>query len=156
MRKAITLMFLVFFALIGIGENAVADEKSQVTYEKNVKPIIAARCFSCHGSDAPTVGDFKKDKEGFKKKMKGPRMDSYENLILFVKGEDAGALMRRVDDGKSKPDGKPGNMYVWLGKTESERAENLSLMKKWVGHWTLKRKGELSEEELKKIKAPEK
>ena len=156
MRTAITLMFLGCFVLIGMAGNAGADEKSQVTYEKEVKPIIAARCLSCHGSDAPTVSDFKKDKEGFKKKMKGPRMESYANLILFVKGEDAGALMRRLDDGKNKPDGKPGNMYVWLGKTEPERAENLSTMKKWVGEWTLKRKGEMTEEELKKIKAPEK
>jgi mono/diheme cytochrome c family protein len=156
MRKAVTLMFLGFFVLIGMGGNAAADEKSQVTYEKNVKPIVAARCVSCHGSDAPTLKEFEKDKEGFKKKMKGPRMDTYENLIIFVRGDEAGALMRRLDDGKKKTDGKPGNMYVWLGKTEPERAENLSLMKKWVGEWTLKRKKEMTEEERKAIKAPEK
>ena len=83
-------------------------------------------------------------------------MDSYENLIVFVKGGDAGALMRRLDDGKNKTDGKPGNMYLWLGKTEPERAENLSIIKKWVGEWTLKRKEEMTEEETKAIKAPEK
>ena len=156
MRKAITLMFLGSVVLIGLAGNAAADEKSQVTYEKNVKPIIAARCPSCHGSDAPAISEFKKDKEGFKKKMKGPRMDSYETLIIFVRGDESGALMRRLDDGKKKADGKPGNMYVWLGKTDSERAENLSLMKKWVGGWTLKRKEEMTEEEKKAIKAPEK
>ncbi len=156
MRRAITLMFLGCFVLIGLAGNAAADEKDQVTYEKNVKPVIAARCLSCHGSDAPVLSEFKKDEEGFKKKRRGPRMDSYENLVLFVKGDDAGALMRRLDDGKNKTDGKPGNMYVWLGKTDSERAENLSLMKKWVGGWTLKRKKEMTEDELKAIKASEK
>lgn len=156
MRKAITLMFLGCFVLVGLAGNAAADEKKRVTYEKDVKPIIGTKCLSCHGSDAPVVSEFKKDKEGFKKKMKGPRMDSYANLIIFVKGDDAGALMRRLDDGKKKTDGKPGNMYVWLGKTDSERAENLSIMKKWVGEWTLKRKGEMTEEELKEIKVPEK
>ena len=156
MRKAITLMFLGSFVLIGLAGNAAADEKNQVTYEKNVKPVVAARCLSCHGSDAPTITEYKKDKEGFKKKMKGPRMDSYENLILFVKGDEAGALMRRLDDGKKKTDGKPGNMYLWLGKTEPERAENLSIIKKWVGEWTLKRKEEMTEEERKAVKAPEK
>lgn len=156
MRKAITLMFLGFFVLIGIAGNGAADEKKEVTYEKDVKSIIGTRCLSCHGSNAPTTSEFKKDKEGFKKKMKGPRMDSYENLIIFVKGDDAGALMRRLDDGKKQADGKPGNMYVWLGKTDSERAENLKIIKKWVGEWTLKRKKEMTEDELKDIKAPEK
>jgi mono/diheme cytochrome c family protein len=156
MRKAIALMFLGCFVLIGLAGNGAADEKKGVTYEKDVKAIIAARCLSCHGSNAPTINEFEKDKEGFKKKMKGPRMDSYENLIIFVRGDEAGALMRRLDDGKKKADGKAGNMYVWLGKTEPDRAENLSIMKKWVGEWTLKRKKEMTEEERKAIKAPEK
>ena len=83
-------------------------------------------------------------------------MDTYENLMVFVNGKDTGALMRRLDDGKKTPNGKPGNMYLWVGKTDSERVENLSIIKKWVGHWTLKRKHEMTEEEIKLIKAPEK
>ena len=43
--------------------------------------------------------------------LKGPKMDSYKNLIIMVNGTDSGALMRRLDDGKSAKDGKPGNMY---------------------------------------------
>jgi len=51
---------------------AMAGEKGLATYEKDVKPIIAKRCVSCHGSNAPAIEEFDKDKEGFKKQNKGP------------------------------------------------------------------------------------
>ncbi len=127
-----------------------------VTYEKDIKTIIANRCIACHGPQSPTMEEFDKDKEGYAKKMKGPRYDSYKNLIVVVKGSDAGALMRRLDDGKNTKDGKAGNMYAYLGSTDAERKANLETFRKWVGNWTLKRKKELSKEELEAIKAPEK
>ena len=83
-------------------------------------------------------------------------MDTYANLMILVNGSDTGALMRRLDDGKSKQDRKPGNMYHHLGKTEAERMENLSTIKQWIGGWTLKRKAEITSDELKAIKALEK
>ena len=134
----------------------MADGKKAVTYEKDVKKIVSAGCLSCHGSDSPAIGEFMKDKEGFKQKMKGPRMDTYENLIIFISGKDAGALMRRLDDGKNTKDGNPGNMFKHLGKTDPERAMNLEIIKKWIGGWTLKRKTEMTESDLKAIKAREK
>ena len=134
----------------------MADEKKAVTYEKDVKKIVSAGCLSCHGSDSPAIGEFMKDKEGFKQKMKGPRMDTYENLMIFISGKDAGALMRRLDDGKNTKDGNPGNMFKHLGKTDPERAMNLEIIKKWIGGWTLKRKTEMTESDLKAIKAREK
>ena len=134
----------------------MADGKKAVTYEKDVKKIVSAGCLSCHGSDSPAIGEFMKDKEGFKQKMKGPRMDTYENLIIFISGKDAGALMRRLDDGKNTKDGNPGNMFEHLGKTDPERAMNLEIIKKWIGGWTLKRKTEMTESDLKAIKAREK
>lgn len=143
----------LFLSLIVVVGYSVAAEKSAVTYEKNVKQIMSEKCLSCHGSDSPTIDEFKKDKEGFKKKMKGPRMDTYENLMIFVDGKDAGALMRRLDDGKNTKDGKSGNMHQYLGKTDSERAAMLEIIKKWVGGWTLKKKTEMTEEDLKAIKA---
>lgn len=135
---------------------ALAAGKDGVTYEKDVKKIISERCLSCHGSDAPTMEAFKKDEEGFKKAMKGPRLDTYANLMVMVNGSDTGALMRRLDDGKSTKDGKPGNMYKNLGGTEGQRVENLKVIKDWVGGWTLKRKKDISADELKAIKALEK
>ncbi len=125
-----------------------------VTYEKDIKGIIANRCIACHGSESPTMEEFGRDKEGFKKKMKGPRLDTYEHLMVVVKGSDAGALMRRLDDGKNTKDGKPGNMHTYLGSTDAERSANLEILKKWIGNWSLKRKKELSPSEIEAIKAP--
>ena len=147
-------IFIAAFVIMVTGVPVFPGET--VTYEKDIKGIIAKRCIFCHGPNSPTMEEFDRDKEGYKKKMKGPRLDSYGNLMVVVKGSDAGALMRRLDDGKNTKDGKPGNMYARLGSTDAERSANLETFKKWVGNWTLKRKKELGKEELEAIKAPEK
>lgn len=133
-----------------------AASAQSVTYENTVKKIIAERCAACHISGAPSMAEFQANKATWEKKFKGPKMDNYANLIVMVKGTDAGALMRRLDDGKNTKDGKPGNMYNYLGKDDRERAERLQKVKQWVGSWSLKRRNELSDEELKAITAPEK
>ena len=147
-------IFIAAFMIMVIAVPVSAGEA--VTYEKDIKGIVAKQCFPCHGSDAPAMEEFKKDQDGYKKKMKGPRADTYGALMVMVKGSDAGALMRRLDDGKNTKDGKPGNMHAYLGGTDAERSANLETFKKWVGSWSLKRKKELSEQELEAIKAPEK
>lgn len=148
-----SFMLVAAWALAAVTGSAAAQS---VTYENTVKKILAGQCMGCHGNGAPTLAEFDKDKEGWKKKMKGPRFDSYANLMILVKGSDAGALMRRLDDGKNTKDGKPGNMYVWLGGSDAERAQRLDVMKKWVGNWSLKRRKELTEGELRSIIAAEK
>ena len=129
--------------------------RAQVTYQKEIRPLFDSKCSMCHGPKSALVDDFKKEKEKYTKENKGPRMDSYPLLLEFVKGKDAGAIMRRLDNGKSKTDGKPGNMYPYLGKDEEERQKNLKIFKEWVGSWNLKRRNELSEEEIQKIIAPQ-
>ena len=151
--KRTTHMLIAAGALAAFSGAAAAQS---VTYENGVKKILAERCMGCHGKGAPTLAEFDKDKEGWKKKMKGPRMDDYDSLVILVKGSDAGAFMRRLDDGKNTKDGKPGNMYNFLGKNADERAQRLETMKKWVGNWSLKRRNELSDGELAKIIAAEK
>ena len=146
---------VVFWTVFAAGP-AIAAGKGEATYEKDVKKIISAHCLSCHGSDAPAMAAYKKDQEGFKKAMKGPRMDTYANLMVMVNGSDTGALMRRLDDGTSTKDGKPGNMYSYLGSSKDEQAANLKVIKDWIGGWTLKRKKDITEAELKAIKALEK
>lgn len=146
-----TGVVLTLFAAV-----AVTEGKNERTYDRDIKKIISERCLACHGSDAPTLEAFKKDEKGFKSRQKGPRMDTYANLMVFVNGEDTGALMRRLDDGKNTKDGKPGNMHEWLGTTEQEKAANLKAIKDWIGGWTLKRKREITAEELKAIRALEK
>ncbi len=82
-------------------------------------------------------------------------MDTYENLMIFVNGPDTGALMRRLDDGTHTKKGKPGNMYEMLGEDPAERAANLTIFKRWVGGWTLKRASFITDAERAAIRAPQ-
>lgn len=75
-------------------------------------------------------------------------MDSYTHLVFFVAWPDTGAIMRRLDDGQNTKDGKPGNMYKYLGDTEQERQKHLAIFKSWIGSWTLKRWFEVTKEEI--------
>ncbi|MDP1989505.1 MAG: hypothetical protein Q8K00_00675 [Syntrophales bacterium] len=137
MGKMLKIVMIFVSAMVFLTGYALAAGADAVTYEKDIKKIISAQCQACHGSDAPTMTEFKKEEEKFKKAMKGPRADTYANLMVMVNGSDTGALMRRLDDGKNTTNGKPGNMYVYLGGTDEEKAKNLEMTKKWIGGWTL-------------------
>ena len=131
-----------------------------VTYRKDIKPLVEARCAGCHGQSAPTLAEFQLDQKKYTTAMKGPRIDSYADLIMLIGWPDTGAIMRRLDDGKSPgAGGKPGNMYPHLGSSEDERQKNLALFKAWVGNgaWVLNRfdaRGDvpgITKEQLEKI-----
>lgn len=145
---AIALLVLSVSLVPGL---AAADT---VTYENGISQLIKDRCSECHGSDAPTMAEFKADQEKYKKDKLGPRMDSYDSLMVMVNGSDTGAVMRRLDDGTNTKDGKPGNMYKQLGKEDAERAANLARFKNWIGGWSLKKAAEIGEDERKAILAP--
>lgn len=146
------IVFGITAALAGCSSQPTATER--VTYENTIRPLIAQRCLDCHGDDAPTMEEFKKDRERYEKDKLGPRMDSYEALMVMVNGSDTGAIMRRLDDGANTKDGKPGNMYKRLAKEDDLRAERLALFKRWVGSWNLKRAKDITDEEKKAVLAP--
>jgi hypothetical protein len=133
---------------------------ADVTYRGEIRPLLKAQCDECHGNDAPQLAEFKTNEEKFKKEKLGPRTTTYGDLIALVGWPDTGALMRRLDDGKSSADGKPGNMYKQLGENETERQKNLAVFKAWVGEgaWKLNRwekRGEvaaITKEEVDKLK----
>ena len=131
-----------------------------VTYRKDIRPIFDSKCAGCHGAGAPSLADFQLDQKKYTAAMKGPRMDTYADLVMLVGWPDTGAIMRRLDDGKSEhAGGKPGNMYMFLGGTEEERQQNLQTFKAWVGPgaWNLNRfkaRGKvpgITKEQLEKI-----
>ncbi len=126
-------MLRIIVGLFLVAGVSVASWAQDVTYRKHIRPLWEQKCVACHGAGSPYLGEFEEDKKKFEAMMKGPRMDTYADLISFVGWPDSGALMRRLDDGKSVPGGKPGNMYQYLGATDEERAKNLNLLKQWVG-----------------------
>lgn len=143
--------------LVLTSAQALADD---VTYRKDIRPLWEAKCSACHGAASPYLGEFLENQDKYVKMMKGPRMDTYADLIFFIGWPDTGAIMRRLDDGRNTKDGKPGNMYQYLGTSDEERKKNHALFKKWVGEdaWTHKRwdkKGDMpgvSKEELEQMK----
>ena len=147
-------MIMAGIATVMAGCSSAPTATTKVTYENTIRQLVDKRCSECHGNDAPSMVDFKKDEEGFKAKKLGPRMDTYENLMVMVNGSDTGAVMRRLDDGANTKDGKPGNMYQKLGKDDAERAANLALFKRWMGSWNLKRAKDITDDERKLVLAP--
>ena len=133
---------------------------ADVSYRKDILPLWKARCATCHGAHSPYLGDFLENETKYRQAMKGPRMDTYADLIFFVGWPDTGAIMRRLDDGSNTADRKPGNMYPYLGATDEERQANLKVFKAWVSEegWTLKRwdkRGDVpgvTKEEMNKMK----
>jgi hypothetical protein len=138
--------------IIGLGTVAfvwsVQVEAAQVTWQKDIKPIFDKQCAGCHGSNSPDFEEFNRDKKKWTDKSTGMRMDSYGALISFVGWPESGAIMRRLDDGSSKPDKKAGNMYENLGDNPAERKANLEKFKVWVGNWNLKRWKDVTKDEL--------
>ncbi len=127
-----------------------ADET--VRYSTHIKPIFERHCIGCHGADSPEYPEFKENKKRYLKMMKGPRMDTYAHMLYFVGWPDTGALMRHLDDGTNRKDGKHADMYQYLGSTEEERKRNLHIFKEWVGYWSLKKWKDTTKEEIDKFK----
>lgn len=145
---------------------AVPAMAADVTYRTDVAPLIKKYCAECHAApDAPSMAEFKLDEEKYKKAKVGPRSDTYEHLLQLVNGNSTGAFMRRMDDGTNPyaKEGKPGNMYKYLGETEAERAANFKIITAWVvgegNKWDMNGIGQRGDmppitlEQLRRIKA---
>lgn len=147
MKQIVATIGMLLFTTTAVG----AEE---ITWRNSIKGIVEKNCLGCHGPDsAPEYPQFKLEKDVWLGKGLGMRMDTYSHLIAFVGWPNTGAMMRRLDDGRNSKDGKPGNMYLYLGASEEERQQNLAAFKGWIGHWSLKRWADTSKEELNGIKA---
>ncbi|NCN72225.1 MAG: cytochrome C [Rhodoferax sp.] len=142
-------MKLKLLAVLAGAVVALPAMAADVTYRKDVAPMLEKYCADCHSAKAgaPTVKEFDDDKarkEQYKKDKVGPRNDTYETVLQLIAYPDAGAFMRRLDDGTSQyAGGKPGNMYKYLCEkgNDAECAANLKVLKAWVGEggWNLNR-----------------
>jgi hypothetical protein len=108
-------------------------EANDLTWRKDIEPIVQANCSACHGSGAPIYEEWNLDREKWTKQNVGPRLDTYADFMRHVVWPATGSVMRRLDDGKAAANGKPGNMFNFLGATDAERAKNLQTIKAWLG-----------------------
>lgn len=152
------LMKLIPTLILAVASTSAMAE--DVTYTKDIAPLFKNMCSECHGADSPDLHTFKANEEQYKKEKTGPRMNTYDELIYYIGWPDTGAIMRRLDDGKSVKSGKEGNMYKNLGENDAERQKNLATIKAWVGEggWNLNRfkaRGDvpaITKEQLDKLK----
>jgi hypothetical protein len=131
------LMSAVLGVCVGLSTAAGAQD---LTWRKDIEPIIKAQCGECHGGEEPEFSEWNVKRASNKKLA--PKMNTYDSLMGFVVWPATGAFMRRLDDGKSPlAGGKPGNMNRYLGETDAERAKNLATIKAWLGegNWNLNR-----------------
>ena len=147
---------LLFVLVAALATSAYADD---LTWRKDIGPLVAAKCGGCHGASAPEYSDWNLLAED-KRRTVAPRMDTYPHFMSYVVWPATGAMQRRLDDGKAAG-GKPGNMYQFLGGSDDERAKNLKTIKDWLGDgaWNLNRfkaRGDVpgvSKDQLEKVKA---
>jgi len=149
-----------FTVVLGLFAGVILPASAQdLTWRTDIQPIIAAKCGACHGADQPGFAEW--DVQRVKDKNLAPRLDTYAYFMNHVVWPETGAVMRRLDDGKGSPGGRPGNMYEFLGTDDAERAKNLRTLKAWLGEgaWNLnrwKKRGDtpaISKEQLERIKA---
>ena len=143
------MLKLKLLAVVAGAVLALPAMAADVTYRKDIAPMLHTYCAECHSdkAGAPTLSEFDADpvrKEQYKKDKLGPRSDTYETLLQIIAYPDTGAFMRRLDDGTSPlAGGKPGNMYNKLCEkgADAECAANLKIIKAWVGEgaWNLNR-----------------
>ncbi|MCA1932523.1 MAG: hypothetical protein LDL13_02970 [Calditerrivibrio sp.] len=137
--------FIIFFLFCFISFSYAEDVK----YTTHIKPIFESKCAGCHNGLEYEEWKAAVSKDpNMKKDMVGMKMDTFRSLIAYVTWPNTGALMRRLDNGANVKDGKPGNMYEYLGDTKEEREKNLEVFKKWVPVWKLGRINELSLNEI--------
>ncbi|MDP1718210.1 MAG: cytochrome C [Burkholderiales bacterium] len=148
----------ILVGLFAVAASATASAQD-LTWRKDIQPIVAAKCAGCHGANQPAFAEWYVQRE--KNKNLASRMDNYTDFMNYVVWPATGAMMRRLDDGKGAAGGKPGNMYGFLGADDAERAKNLQTLKAWLGEgaWNLNRwekRGDtpaITKEQLDKIKA---
>ena len=148
---------IVILASVGLSAPVAAQD---LTWRKDIQPLVQEKCGACHGDKSPIYEEWNLDRKNFEDKRIGPRMNSYVDFMRHVVWPATGSLERRLDDGKNA-DGKPGNMYAFLGANDQDRAKNLATLKSWLGEgaWNLNRweaRGGvpgITKEQLDKVKA---
>ena len=66
-----------------------------LTWTKDIQPLIKAKCGMDHGASAPRYEDRNADRKNFEAKKIGPRMDNYADFMRHVVWPATGSLARQ-------------------------------------------------------------
>ena len=115
--------------VLSFSSTLVADE---VRFSRDIRPLLSARCFSCHGPDAHArQGELRLDREGGALQLRGSRPavvlpGDVDGSLLFqrVSSTDPDSVMPPPDSGKELSPEEIDLLRRWI---ESGA--------KWEGHW---------------------
>ncbi|MBI1352950.1 MAG: DUF1553 domain-containing protein [Acidobacteria bacterium] len=123
------------FGLVAVAAAAPPiGPESKVSFNKDVRPILSDKCFTCHGPDE-------------KKRLSGLRLDNFEGATRDLGGRaaivpgdpDASEIIRRVTHESEALRMPPA--YAGTGKTISDA--ELGVLRRWIaqgaeyqGHWS--------------------
>lgn len=93
-----------------------------ISYEKQIYPLLESYCLDCHGAD-DADGGFALDT--FAALMKGG-----EEGVALVPGKSAESLLVKFLEGKSGREGK--NQFMPPGKRDKMKPEEIALIKAWI------------------------
>ena len=107
-----------FLLLPLVSFGSVATAANPIDYEKQVKPIFAARCYACHSA---------------LRKKSGLRLDT---AALLIEGGDSGAAVEpgHADDSLliTMLTGESGTRMPPEGEGEALHADQIDLIKQWI------------------------
>ena len=89
------------FAVTALCAVPFAVAAQDLTWSKDIQPLIKGQCGACHGASAPSYEEWNLDRKNFEAKKIGPRMDNYTDFMRHVVWPATGSMARRLDDGKN-------------------------------------------------------
>jgi hypothetical protein len=126
-RRAVDRRVTAWFVAVGMAlaaagaaaADAGADDASLAAYTGKIRPLLAERCFSCHGG--------LKQEAGLRLDTVSLMVEGGESGGVIVKGDpDASLMLARVSDTD------PASRMPPEGEGEPLTAEQLSAMKSWI------------------------
>src|SRR5439155_3660611 len=120
-RDDLTGKFTAALTALGLTALAVAADKTELDFGRDVRPILSENCFPCHGQDT-------------KKRMAGLRLDSFEGATADRSGHaalapgkpEASAIYQRIT-AEQKARRMPPAF-----SNRSLSAEQIAILKRWI------------------------
>ena len=120
------------FSILFLASTATLNATDDVTFNRDVRPILADKCFHCHGPDAAErQADLRLDQEESAKADRDgysvvkPGDVEHSELAVRILSEDLDLQMPPSDSGRSLTDAEKQTLLKWI---ESGAA--------WEGHWS--------------------
>ena len=105
----------VLFACLVLALVAVAPADDQVKFSTHVRPILAAKCWQCHGPDKNTrEGDLRLDDREAAVRVLEPNKESTVELVERITADDADMRMPPADSKKPLTETEIKILQRWI------------------------------------------